>query len=356
MSRTSGRSSGAIRSASSALGASPTTSMSGAVSAWRIAERTKPWSSTSITRRTGLTRRAASSVDDFDGDPRPVPVARPDVQRRADELGPFAHPAQAVASGWHRRRVEPAPIVGDRDARDRPVRSVADADDAWHRRGGRTLLSASWTMRRTSASVRGGRRWSVPSASNSARTPNRSAKSSTYERQHLLEARRGGRVVAHRHDRLARLGEGGVDRVEHLAGGRLRASASRLAFWVSRPCLSLAYHRSWARPSWISRASRGPLGQRGVRGIDVAQPPELGVGAAERPIVHAELGDDAHHQDRVEAQSQGIGRGHDPGRDDRVEREVELAERGDDEPRRQVRRRTRARRGRTAADTGSRRR
>src|SRR5687768_5071619 len=49
-SRTSGRSTGASARASWALAASPTNSTSGAVSAWRTADRTRAWSSTSITR------------------------------------------------------------------------------------------------------------------------------------------------------------------------------------------------------------------------------------------------------------------------------------------------------------------
>ena len=80
-----------------------------------------------------------------------------------------------------------------------------------------------------------------------------------------------------------------------------------------------------------------PFRQRRVRGVDLAEPFQLDVGAAQRREVAAELGLDAHHQDRVEDEPQGIGRGHDPGCDHRIEREVQLAEGGHDQPGGQVR-------------------
>ena len=113
------------------------------------------------------------------------------------------------------------------------------------------------------------------------------------------------------------------------------ASASRLCVLGEPALLELGVPQVLGQAVVDLAGEPGPFGHRGVRGIHVAQTPELRVRAAERPVVHAELGDDAHQQDRVEAQSQGVGGRHDPGRDNGVEREMELAECGDDEPRRQ---------------------
>ena len=81
----------------------------------------------------------------------------------------------------------------------------------------------------------------------------------------------------------------------------------------------------------------GPFGQGGVRGVHLAQPAQLGVGAAQGPQVTADLGLDAEHQDEIEQEAERIGRGHDPGRDHRIEREMQLAEGGDHQTRRKVR-------------------
>ena len=189
-------------------------------------------------------------------------------------------------------------------------------------------------MRRTSASVRGGSRWKRALGLELGAHPEPVGEVLDVRAKDLLQARCRRRVDAHRHDRLASLGQRRIDGVEDLPGGRLRLRIEALV--LGQPALlELCVPQVLGKAVVDLAGEPGPLGQRGVRGVHVAQPAELRVRAAERPVVHAELGDDAHQQDRVEAQSQGICRGDDPGRDDGVEREMELAERGDDEPRRQ---------------------
>ncbi len=83
-----------------------------------------------------------------------------------------------------------------------------------------TLLSASWTIRRTSASVRGGRRDSVAVGLELGADVEPLREILDVRAQHLLEARRGRRIDPHRHDRLACLRQRGIDRVEHFARGR----------------------------------------------------------------------------------------------------------------------------------------
>ena len=123
---------------------------------------------------------------------------------------------------------------------------------------------------------------------------------------------------------------------DDLARGRLRLRVEALV--LGQPALlELGVPQVLGEP--VVDLAREPraFGQRRVRGVHLAETAQLGVGATQGGEVATDLGLDAHHQDRVEDEPQGIGRGHDPGRDDRVEREVQLAEGGHHQARGQVR-------------------
>src|SRR5438046_1263549 len=133
--RTSGRTSGASRMASSADAASATTSRSGPAIAWRMAERTRAWSSTSITRMfwcatSGLPGGPGRATDarlgggvrsshrlglaferDLDADGCPVLGRGRHLDGGADQVRAFGHALQPVSADARRGRIEALPVV-----------------------------------------------------------------------------------------------------------------------------------------------------------------------------------------------------------------------------------------------------
>src|SRR5213592_2791435 len=119
--RTSGRTSGASRMASSADAASATTSRSGPAIAWRMAERTRAWSSTSITRMFwcatsglpgGLGRATDARLGGGVRSSHRLGLAfERDLDADADQVRAFGHALQPVPADARRGRIEALPVV-----------------------------------------------------------------------------------------------------------------------------------------------------------------------------------------------------------------------------------------------------
>ena len=80
----------------------------------------------------------------------------------------------------------------------------------------------------------------------------------------------------------------------------------------------------------LAREAR-PLRDAGARGVDVAQPAQLGVRPAESDEVRLQLRLDPRKRIAVNIKSKDVARGDDAGRHDGIHREVQLAEGGNDE-------------------------
>ena len=152
-----------------------------------------------------------------------------------------------------RRRVEPSSIVGDRDA-ETGRRLGPYADD----RGIGVAANVVQCLLDDAQDLRlGPRRQPLERALGLELGADAKAVGEVLDvrAEDLLEARRrrGSTRIAMTAWRASASAESMAFRTSPAV---VFASGSRLSFWVSRPCLSFAYHRSWARPSWISRASR----------------------------------------------------------------------------------------------------
>ena len=161
----------------------------------------------------------------------------------------------------------------------------------------RTFVSASLTTRRTSTLDARRQGSSGTAGARRGATPQPGAVAEVVDGPLRACRRRAVRVGAgaHRHERLAGLDDG---RVERLARPRPRAGwSSSERVLASRSNLSLANQRCCARPSWISRASRERSSSAARSASVDAHAVEGRVGGAEGAQVGALVGDDARGED-----------------------------------------------------------
>ena len=198
---------------------------------------------------------------------------------------------------------------------------------AWRR----TLFSASWTIRRTSASVRGGQPRDVALDEELRPDPEPVGEVVDVRVEHLRQRRATCCWVdAQCHDRLACVGQSGVERAQDFLAGRPRR-VLELRRLDDPPLLELCVPQVLRQPIMDLAREARPLRDAGTRGVNVAQPAQFGVRPAESDEVRLQLRLDPKEEDRGEHQSEDVARRDHAGRHDGIHREMQLAEGGNDE-------------------------
>ncbi len=192
-------------------------------------------------------------------------------------------------------------------------------------------MSASWTIRRTSASVRAESLRHVALDDELGPDAEPVGEVVDIRVEHL--GQRGtarGRVDPEGHHCLAGVGKGRIERAHHFPAGRPRR-VLELRRLDDAALLQLGVPQVLRQPIVDLAGQPGTLGDAGTCGVDVAQPAELRVRSPQGREVRLQFRLNPQKQDRGEHQPKDVTPRDDPDRHDGIHREVELAECGDHE-------------------------